>query len=83
MAEAHCAVALAWRESGWRHDVYNTSGSGAYGIGQALPGSKMASHGADWATNPETQIRWFISYSVGRYGSMCGADGFQRANGWY
>ena len=48
-------------------------GQRAYGVCQALPGSKMASAGADWATNPITQLRWCNSYAVGRYGSWAGA----------
>ena len=52
-------------ESGWRYNAQNPSG--AYGLPQALPGSKMASAGADWATNPITQLRWASSYVSGRY----------------
>lgn len=54
--------ALWQAESGWDHLIYNHGGSGAYGIPQALPGSKMASHGADWKTNPRTQIAWGLNY---------------------
>jgi len=60
----------------------NTS-SGAYGIPQALPGSKMASAGADWATNPATQITWGLGYITGRYGTPCGAWNHSQATGWY
>ena len=56
---------------------------GAYGIPQALPGSKMASAGADWATNPVTQIRWGLGYIQDRYGSPCGAWGHSQSHGWY
>lgn len=59
------------RESGWRYNARNPSG--AYGLPQALPGGKMASAGGDWETNPITQLRWFHSYCVGRYGSIQGA----------
>ena len=55
----------------------------AYGIPQALPGSKMASAGADWQTNPETQIKWGHAYMKDRYGSPCGAWSHWQANGWY
>ena len=70
------------RESGWRYNASNAS-SGAYGLPQALPGSKMASAGADWQTNPITQLRWFNSYCKGRYGSIQGAYEFWQANHWY
>lgn len=57
----------------WRDDGNTHGGSGAYGGPQALPGSKMASAGADWATNIWTQIKWMIGYETGKYGSPCGA----------
>jgi hypothetical protein len=81
-SEFSCLVALWKRESGWRVNAYN-AGSGAYGIPQALPGSKMASAGADWATNPATQIKWGLGYISGRYGSPCGAWGHSQSSGWY
>lgn len=59
-------------ESGWRWNALNRS-SGAYGIPQSLPASKMASAGRDWRTNPATQIRWGLSYIRSRYGSPAGA----------
>jgi hypothetical protein len=75
-------VALWNRESHW--NVYsNNASSGAYGIPQALPGSKMASVGADWATNPATQITWGLGYITGRYGTPCGAWGHSQSSGWY
>ncbi|MCR2763694.1 lytic transglycosylase domain-containing protein [Microbacterium sp. zg.B48] len=77
-----CLVALWNRESGWRVNAYN-SGSGAYGIPQALPGNKMASAGADWETNPATQISWGLGYIGGRYGSPCGAWDHSERVGWY
>lgn len=80
--EYSCLVALWNRESGWNTFAHNAS-SGAYGIPQALPGEKMASAGADWATNPATQITWGLSYISGRYGTPCGAWGHSEANGWY
>jgi hypothetical protein len=69
------------RESGWRYDAQNASG--AYGIPQALPGSKMASAGPDWQTNPATQVKWGLGYIQGRYGDPCSAWSFWQANGWY
>ena len=77
-----CLDALFERESGWNHAAKNTS-SGAYGIPQALPGSKMASAGADWQTNPLTQVRWGVSYINARYGSPCGAWAHSESHGWY
>ena len=81
-AEFVCLVDLWNRESRWNHRSENTS-SGAYGIPQSLPGSKMASAGADWQTNPETQIRWGLGYISGRYGTPCGAWAHSEAKGWY
>ena len=69
------------RESGWRYDAENASG--AFGIPQALPGSKMASAGADWQTNPATQIKWGLGYIKAIYGDPCKAWAFEEANGYY
>lgn len=69
-------------ESGWNVTATNSS-SGAYGLVQALPGSKMASAGADWKTNAKTQIKWGLDYMKSRYGSPAGAWSFWQANGWY
>jgi hypothetical protein len=69
------------RESGW--SVTAANASGAYGIPQALPGSKMASAGPDWQTNATTQITWGLGYIQGRYGNPCSAWSFWLANGWY
>lgn len=77
-----CLDSLYMRESGWRVDADNPTSS-AYGIPQALPGSKMASAGADWATNPVTQIRWGLGYIQDRYGSPCGAWAHSQSHGWY
>ncbi|WP_255315450.1 G5 domain-containing protein [Trueperella pecoris] len=77
-----CLDALWQRESGWNSQAMNRS-SGAYGIPQALPGSKMASAGADWQTNPATQISWGLGYIAGRYGTPCGAWNHSQARGWY
>jgi phage-related protein len=74
--------ALWNRESGWRWNADNPT-SDAYGIPQALPGSKMASSGADWRTNPRTQIHWGLGYIKGRYGSPSKADAFQKSHNWY
>ncbi|MEV7902221.1 lytic transglycosylase domain-containing protein [Streptomyces anulatus] len=77
-----CLDRLIHRESGWNHRATNPS-SGAYGLMQALPGSKMSSAGADWRTNPVTQIRWGLSYISSRYGNPCGAWNFWQQNRWY
>ncbi len=77
-----CLDSLYTSESHWRVDADNPNSS-AYGIPQALPGSKMASAGADWATNPVTQIRWGLGYIQDRYGTPCGAWSFKRGHGWY
>ena len=77
-----CLDSLYNSESGWRVDADNPSSS-AYGIPQALPGSKMSSAGADWATNPVTQIRWGLGYIQDRYGSPCSAWSFKQGNNWY
>lgn len=69
-------------ESGWDYTATNAS-SGAYGLAQALPASKMASAGADWKTNPATQIKWGLDYMNDRYGSPVGAWNFWSANHWY
>ena len=77
-----CLDTLWSIESGWRTDAQNP-GSGAYGIPQALPASKMASAGADWATNPKTQIAWGLNYIAAAYGSPCAALQFLYLNSWY
>jgi hypothetical protein len=77
-----CLLQLWNKESGWRVDAENRS-SGAYGIPQALPGSKMASVAADWRTNPATQITWGLNYVAGRYSTPCGAWSSFQSKGWY
>lgn len=77
-----CLVSLFNRESHWNVYAGNPV-SGAYGIPQSLPGSKMASAGADWQTNPRTQITWGLNYIAGRYGTPCGAWGHSQSSGWY
>lgn len=74
--------ALWQRESGWSHLAENAS-SGAYGIPQSLPGSKMADVAPDWRTNPETQITWGLAYIAARYGDPEGAWGHSQRVGWY
>jgi hypothetical protein len=74
---------ILWtRESGWNSQATNPS-SGAFGIPQALPGSKMASAGADWRTNAATQITWGLGYIRERYGSPAAAWAFWQAHNWY
>ena len=81
-AELSVALDLIYRESGCRVNATNPS-SGAYGIPQALPGRKMAEMGADWETNPVTQIKWMIKYVNGRYGGWVQALEFWHGHGWY
>jgi len=74
---------LLWnKESGWNYKAYN-AGGGATGIPQALPGSKMAAAGSDWATNATTQVKWGLSYIQSTYGSPCVAWGHSEAMNWY
>jgi hypothetical protein len=82
LSEFSCLVALWTRESNWNVYAHNAS-SGAYGIPQSLPGEKMASVGADWATNPATQITWGLGYIQARYETPCGAWGHSEEEGWY
>ncbi|HET6530568.1 MAG TPA: lytic transglycosylase domain-containing protein [Actinoplanes sp.] len=77
-----CLNKLWAKESGWNHRASNPS-SGAYGIPQALPGSKMGSKGSDWRTNPATQIKWGLGYIKGRYGTPCKAWAHSQDVGWY
>lgn len=76
-----CLNNIWTRESGWRYNAENASG--AYGIPQALPGSKMATAGSDWQTNPATQIKWGLGYIKAIYGDPCKAWAFEEANGYY
>jgi uncharacterized protein YabE (DUF348 family) len=76
-----CLVNLWDRESGWNTHAANPSG--AYGIPQALPGSKMSSAGPDWQDNASTQISWGLGYIAGGYGNPCGAWAHSNATGWY
>ena len=77
-----CVDSIWTQESGWDIHATNPS-SGAYGIPQALPASKMASAGPDYQNNAATQIKWGLGYIKSRYGSACAAAGFKAANGWY
>ncbi|MFJ2439287.1 MULTISPECIES: transglycosylase SLT domain-containing protein [unclassified Streptomyces] len=77
-----CFSNIVNHESTWNYQAQNPS-SGAYGLVQALPGSKMSSVGADWQTNPATQIKWGLNYMNERYDSPCGAWSFWQANNWY
>ncbi len=81
-AQFDCLVALWNKESHWNVYAHNTR-SGAYGIPQAMPGNKMASVGADWQTNPRTQIVWGLGYIQGRYTNPCGAWAHSGVKGWY
>lgn len=90
--QAQCLSTLWNRESNWNYRAINPAFSPrqaaipeyqAYGIAQAAPGSKMASAGADWKTNPRTQITWGINYIKGRYGNPCSALTFHNIRGWY
>ena len=81
IAEFPCLEKLWTKESGWNEKAANPSG--AYGIPQALPGSKMGSEGSDWRTNPATQIKWGLGYVKGRYNTPCGAWNHFQNNGSY
>ncbi|WP_211718628.1 transglycosylase SLT domain-containing protein [Nocardiopsis sp. MG754419] len=81
--EFHGCLEPLWeKESNWNPSAENSS-SGAYGIPQSLPGSKMATHGDDWRSNPATQIAWGIDYIKGRYGTPCEAWAHSQSVGWY
>ncbi|MEU5093315.1 transglycosylase SLT domain-containing protein [Streptomyces sp. NPDC020996] len=77
-----CFSNIVNHESSWNYHAVNAS-SGAYGLFQALPASKYSSAGADWQTNPATQIKWGLNYMNSRYGSPCDAWSFWQANHWY
>lgn len=77
-----CLETLWQRESRWNHASRNKR-SGAYGIPQALPATKMKSAGSDWRTNPQTQIRWGLNYIAKRYKTPCGAYQHSKRKGWY
>jgi hypothetical protein len=77
-----CLVPMWMKESHWNEKSRNAS-TGAYGIAQALPASRMAVFGSDYLTNPATQIRWGLSYIKNRYKTPCGAWSFWQAHHWY
>ncbi|MET7425309.1 lytic transglycosylase domain-containing protein [Dactylosporangium sp. NPDC005555] len=77
-----CLEKLWDKESHWTTKAENKS-SGAYGIAQALPPSKMSSVGSDWSWNPETQIKWGLGYIKGRYKTPCAAWSHSQSSGWY
>ncbi|MEZ0164626.1 lytic transglycosylase domain-containing protein [Kineococcus sp. LSe6-4] len=77
-----CLDSLWTKESGWDYSAANPTSS-AYGIPQALPGRKMSSAGADWETNPVTQISWGLTYIESRYGSPCSAWSHSKSHNWY
>ena len=81
-AQFSCLDSLWAGESGWDYTATNPS-SGAYGIPQSLPASKMATEGPDWETNPITQIRWGLGYIRDAYGTPCSANAFKAGNGFY
>ena len=81
-SEFSCLENLWTRESSWNYQAENAS-SGAYGIPQALPGTKMSEVADDWATNPTTQITWGLNYISGRYGTPCSAWAHSESVGWY
>jgi hypothetical protein len=81
-SEFSCYNKIIMRESAWKIHADNPTSS-AYGIPQALPGSKMASAGPDWRNNPATQIKWGLGYVKSRYGTPCSAWGFKSSHGWY
>jgi len=91
-ADYNCLVSLWNKESGWRSTAINPNfnpraeaipENQAYGIAQAAPGAKMASAGADWKTNANTQIEWGLGYIASVYGTPCSAWGHSVSNNWY
>ncbi|MCH6159551.1 transglycosylase SLT domain-containing protein [Streptomyces marispadix] len=80
-SQFQCFSQIVERESGW--NVHAQNPSGAYGLVQALPGSKMSSAGPDWRNNAATQVKWGLNYMKDRYGSPCGAWSFWQSNNWY
>jgi hypothetical protein len=77
-----CLHWLWTRESGWDTYAVNPT-SGAYGIPQSLPAAKMAAAGADWRTDPATQIRWGLGYIAATYGTPCAAWAHEETDSWY
>ncbi len=81
LSEMPCLKSMWMKESGW--NVHAMNPSGAYGIPQALPGSKMSSAGPNWQDDAATQIRWGLGYIQSRYQTPCGAWSFWQAHGYY
>lgn len=81
LAEMPCLEKLWTKESGWNPKASNPSG--AYGIPQAKPGSKMSSAGSDWQNSAATQIKWGLGYIKGRYNTPCGAWSYFQSKGYY
>jgi hypothetical protein len=81
-SEFSCVDNIWEHESRWNVHADNPYSS-AYGIPQALPGSKMSSAGPDWQNSAETQIRWGLGYIRDRYGSACAAWSYKQSHGWY
>ncbi|MEF3405033.1 hypothetical protein [Agromyces sp. CCNWLW203] len=81
-SQFQCLSQLWQKESGWSYTAYNAS-SGATGIPQSLPGSKMASAGSDWQTNAATQISWGLDYIARGYGTPCSAWSHSQSMNWY
>jgi len=77
-----CFANIIEHESSWNLHATNPS-SGAYGLGQALPGDKMAPYGSDWRNSATVQIKWALAYMTGRYGSPCAAWTFWQNHSWY
>jgi hypothetical protein len=77
-----CLDKLWKKESGWNHKAANRS-SGAYGIPQALPGSKMKSAGRNWRNDPAVQVKWGLGYIKSRYRTPCNAWAHSQSHGWY
>jgi len=73
---------IVQKESRWNPQARNAS-SGAFGLCQALPGSKMASAGSDWSTNPVTQLKWCDGYAKSRYGGWAAAYRFWQSNHYW
>jgi len=82
VGQFECVNQIWIRESGWSQYARNW-GSGASGIPQAQPGSKMASAGANWQTDPRVQIRWGLGYIRASYGNPCNAWSFWQYHNWY
>lgn len=80
--EFDCLDRIWSQESGWNVHADNPNSS-AYGIPQALPGSKMSSAGSDWSSSAETQIRWGLGYIKDRYGTACSAWSYKSGHGSY